>query len=393
MPLVDMSDMLHHAYRNSYAVGAFNLTDPTFLEAILEGAERTRAPVILSLAESHFEHFDFELLMPAVVAAARRAKVPVAIHLDHGTSLAVAEQAIRLGCNGVMMDASHLPFAENAARTREVVEMAHACGIPVEGELGYVAGVEGEDAARHPGQLIHTSPEEVNRFIAETGVDFLAVSVGTVHGRLPGAPRLDFGRLTHITEAVDIPLVIHGGSGLSDDQFRELIARGVAKINYYTGLSDAAAACVCANAANNPAAGYAGLLRDVKDAVRAEVERCIRLWGSADHAEELLAKCRPWREVEHVIVYNTNADLTEQDVEEMMAKGRATLGRIPGVRRVATGRAVKDSPPYRYCWLIRFAQPRVIEAYRDHPHHVEYADTVFRPNAADRITIDFETLD
>lgn len=392
MPLVDMSDMLHHAYRNGYAVGAFNLTDLSFLQAILEGAEHTRAPVILSLAESHFEHFDLELLMPAVIAAARRAKVPVAVHLDHGASLAVAERAIRLGCNGVMVDASHLPFAENAAHTREVVDMAHACGIPVEGELGYVAGVEGEDAAHHPGQLIYTSPEEVNRFIAETGVDFLAVSIGTVHGHLHGEPHLDFGRLTHITEAVDIPLVIHGGSGLSDDQFRDLIARGVAKINYYTGLSDAAAACVRANAAN-PAAGYTGLLRGVMGAVRAEVERCIRLWGSADHAEEVLAKCRPWRELEHVIVYNVNVGLTEQDVDEMMAKGRATLSRIPGVRRVVTGRAVKDNAPYRYCWLVRFAQPQVIETYRDHPRHIEYADTVFRPNAADRITIDFETLD
>lgn len=393
MPMVDMSDMLHHAYRNGYAVGAFNLTGLGFLEAILKGAEHAHAPVILSLAESHFEHFDFELLMPAVVAAARLAKVPVAVHLDHGASLASAERAIRLGCNSVMVDASHLPFAENTARMREVVDMAHACGIPVEGELGYVAGVEGEDAAHHPGQLIYTSPEEANRFVAESGLDFLAVSVGTVHGHAHGAPPLDFGRLTHITEAVDIPLVIHGGSGLSDDQFRELIARGVAKINYYTGLSDAAAARIRANAAADPAAGYTGLMRGVKDAVRAEVERCIRLWGSADHANEVLAKCRPWREVEHVIVYNVNADLTEQDVEEMMAKGRATLSRIPGVRRVVTGRAVKDNPPYHYCWLIRFAQPQVIETYRDHPRHVEYADTVFRPNAGDRITIDFETLD
>ncbi len=390
MPIVDMRDMLHHAYRNGYAVGAFNLTGLDFLEAILEGAEYTHAPVILSLAESHFEHFDFELLMPAVVAAARRAKVPVAVHLDEGTSIASAERAIRLGCNSVMVDASHLPFDGNVAQTRTVVNMAHACGIPVEGELGYVAG---EGAVHHPGQITYTPPEETARFIAQTGVDFLAVSIGTVHGRAHEGPHLDIGRLTDITEAVDVPLVIHGGTGLSDEQCRDLILRGVAKINYYTGLADVAAACMCSNAAADPGAGYLGLTQGVKEAVRAEVERCIRLWGSADHADEVLAKCCSWREVEHVIVYNVNAGLAEQDVKDMMAKGRATLSRIPGVRRVVTGRAVKDNPPYHYCWLIRFAQPQVIETYRDHPRHVEYADTVFRPNAGDRITIDFETLD
>lgn len=393
MPMVDMRDMLHHAYRNGYAVGAFDLVSLDFLEAILAGAERCRAPVVLSIAEPHFEHFDFELLMPAVVAAARRAKVPVAIQLDQGASSASAERAIRLGCNSVMLDASALPLEENILRTREVADMAHACGIPVEGELGYVAGVDGEDAAHHPGHAIYTSPEEVNRFVAETQVDFLAVSIGTVQGHAHGAPHLDFERLTHITESVDLPLVIHGGTGLSDEQYRDLIPRGVAKINYYTGLSDVASAHIRSNAGHDPAAGYTGLMHGVKEAIRADVERCIRLWGGADHADEVLAKCRPWREVEHVIVYNVNANLSEQDVEAMMAKGRETLGRIPGVRRVVTGRAVKDGAQYRYCWVVRFAQQDVIDTYRDHPLHVEYADTVFRPNAGDRITIDYETLD
>ena len=153
MPLVHMADMLAHAHRHRYAVGAFDLVELSFLEAIVAGAEACEAPVILSLAESHFEHYDFELAMAATVAAARRARVPVAIHLDHGASLESAVRGIALGCNGVMVDASHEPFAENVRRTREVVEMAHACGVPVEGELGYVAGVEGEDAEKHPGDV------------------------------------------------------------------------------------------------------------------------------------------------------------------------------------------------------------------------------------------------
>lgn len=390
MPMIDMRDMLHHAYRNGYAVGAFNVVSLEFLEAILAGAEQTRAPVILSVAEAHFDYFQPENLLPAVVAAARRATVPVAVHLDQGTSSAVAERAIRLGCNGVMLDASHLPFAENVARTREVVGLAHACGIPVEGGLGYVASA---DTMHHPSQATYTPLEEVTRFVAETGIDFLAVSVGTMQGRLQQAPRLDFARLTHITEAIDVPLVIHGGSGLTDEQFRDLIPRGVAKLNYYTSLSDAAAAAVRGKAATDAAAGYPELMEEVRAAIRTDVERCIRLWGSADRADEVLAKCRPWREVEHVIVYNVNPSLPEQDVAAMMAKGREMLGRIPGVRRVVTGRALKDDARYRYCWVVRFAHAEVIDTYRNHPLHVEYADTTYRPNAGDRITTDFEVLE
>ena len=147
MALIHMRDMLQHAYRNHYAVAAFDLVSLDFLQAIISAAERCQAPVILSLAESHFEYFDFELVMPAVEAAARRTPVPVAIHLDHGASLQSAADGIRLGCNGVMVDNSSAPFADNVAKTRAIVDMAHACDVPVEGELGYVAGVEGEDAA------------------------------------------------------------------------------------------------------------------------------------------------------------------------------------------------------------------------------------------------------
>ena len=242
MPLVDMGDMLRHAYTHRYAVGAFDLVSLDFLGAIIDAAEACEAPVILSLAESHFAYFDMELLMPAVEAAARRSRVPVAIHLDHGASLNSAVRAIGLGCNGVMVDTSSLPLRENAACSAEVVRMAHECGVTVEGELGYVPGVEGEDAERHPGDLVYTTVEEARDYVALTGVDCLAVSIGTVHGHMRGTPELDFERLAAINEALRIPLVIHGGTGLSEVQFRRLIEHGVAKINYYTALSEAAAA-------------------------------------------------------------------------------------------------------------------------------------------------------
>lgn len=213
MPLTNMQDMLTHAYRHNYAVGAFDLVSLDFLEAIVQGAEHCRAPVILSLAESHFEYFDFELAMAATVTAARRARVPVAIHLDHGLSPDSAVRAINLGCNGVMVDGSTQPFSVNVATTRTVAEIAHGCGVPVEGELGYVAGVEGDDAEKHPGEVVYTAPEEARAYVEQTGVDFLAVSVGTVHGRMRGVPRLDFARLARINEALGMPLVIHAVQG------------------------------------------------------------------------------------------------------------------------------------------------------------------------------------
>ena len=169
MPLVDMKNMLLHAYDNGYAVGAFDLVSLDFLEGIMAASERVCAPVILSLAESHFAYFDIELMMPAVEAAAKRSSVPVAIHLDHSASLDSAVRAINLGCNGVMVDASHKPLQENFAISRDVVKMALGCGVSVEGELGYVPGVEGGDAERHPGEVAYTTPAEVKSYVEKPG--------------------------------------------------------------------------------------------------------------------------------------------------------------------------------------------------------------------------------
>ncbi len=392
MPLVAMKDMLAHAHAHGYAVGAFDVVSLDFLEGVMAAAEETRAPVIVSLAESHFEHFDFELLMPAVEAAAKRARIPVAIHLDHGTGLETLVRAIRLGCNGVMIDASNAPFEENVRRTREAVEMAHGCGIPVEGELGYVPGVEGADAELHPGEMRYTTVEEAKEYVAETGVDFLAVSVGTVHGRMKGEPDLDLDRLAAINEALGIPLVIHGGTGLAQAQYEGLIARGVTKINYYTALADAAGRQIAANEAGGARpAGYAERTRGVAEAVAREAARMIRLWGGADRAGEVLAAAAPWREVEHLIIYNVEG-LDEEGTRAMMQRGRRVLGAIPGVRRVFIGEAVQEGAGYRYVWLVRFCHPAVIDSYRDHPAHVVFADTEFRPVAGGRISIDYMAL-
>jgi fructose-bisphosphate aldolase class II len=389
MPLVHMADMLHHAYENHYAVGAFDVVSLDFISGVIAAAEEKQAPVIISLAESHFEYFDFELLMAAVVRAAERTTIPVAIHLDHGESLESAIRSVNIGCTGIMVDASNLPLDENIAQTRAVVDMAHACGIPVEGELGYVPGVEGEDAERHPGDIQYTTVEEARRFIDETGADFLAVSIGTVHGRMKGKPKLDVDRLAKINKALKMPLVIHGGTGLSDEQYRSLIDNGVTKINYYTALADAAGQRIKNNVGTETNCSYTGCIDGAAEAVQQEAARCIDIWGGTGRASSMFASCRPWLPVEHVIFFNTEK-LDTAETEDMMSEGRRVLGGIPGVLRVFTGHAVADDSSYRHCWVIRLAARPVIDSYREHPAHQNFADNRFRPYAGNRLSIDFE---
>ncbi|MDH5436617.1 MAG: class II fructose-bisphosphate aldolase, partial [Gammaproteobacteria bacterium] len=392
MALVNMRDMLHHAYKNNYAVGAFDLVSLDFLEAVIDAAERWRAPVILSIAEPHFVHYDFELMLPAVEAAARRASVPVAIQLDHGSSLESATKAINLGCNAIMFDASNCQLPDNIQATREIVEMAHGCGVSVIGELGYVAGEEGEGAEQHPGEFALTVPAEAKAYVERTGVDCLAVSIGTVQGRMKGRAKLDFQRLKQLNQAIDIPMEIHGGSGLNEDQFRRLTALGVAKINYYTALSDVAAKTMSTQIKQNPKGSFTALKKGVKEAIGAEVERCMRLWGSAGRAAEVLTQCEPWAPVEHLIVYNVERT-SDQQVHAMMDEGRKMLSTIPGVREVFTGKAIEEDTKFRFCWLVRFCNKAVIDTYRDHPVHVAFANNLFRPIADDRITIDFQNIE
>ncbi len=292
MPLADAGGMLRAARLGGYAVGAFDVVNLEFLAGVIEGAVARRAPVIVSLAEIHLEHVDLEVFAPALLAAAARAPVPVAVHLDHGTDLGVIERALKAGFPSVMIDGSSLPYEENVRLAREAVRLARSFGAAVEAELGYVAGREFyaggreavvADVAEVP--VAYTDPEQAADFVARTGCDFLAVSVGTVHGLYRGRPRLDLGRLRAIREKVPVPLVLHGGSGLTDDEFRSLVAGGISKINFYTELSHAAAGAVREAAAADPEAqGITYLLGGIRTAVRRVVEEKVSVWGSAGRA-------------------------------------------------------------------------------------------------------------
>jgi fructose-bisphosphate aldolase class II len=314
--------------------------------------------------------------------------VPVAICLDHGASIESAVRGIRAGCNGVMVDTSLLPLDENLRLTREVADMAHACGVAVEGELGYVPGDEDEEGVKTPGGLVYTLASEAKAFVERTGVDFLAVSIGTVHGRMSGTPKLDYARLAKINEAVGIPLAVHGGTGLSDDQCKKLIANGVAKINYYTALSEVAANSIKANVSPGQKS-YKMIAQGVRSAIRAEVDRCIRLWGSSGRAAEVLAQCRPWHEVEHIMLYNQPEGVSEEAAASMLHQSKETLAAIPGVRRVQAGTAV-NGEKHRRCWLVRLASAEVAASFNNHPVQLKFANSLSQYGAADRVAMDFE---
>ena len=232
--LVTMKQALADAVRGGYAVGSFNATGLETLRAVVGAAEQAQKSVILNFAEVHSPYVAMEEIAPIMLDYARRASVPVCVHLDHGSGLEACVRAIRLGFTSVMLDASALPYAQNRDDTAEVVAIAHAAGASVEAELGSI----GPDADAY------TDPDTAAAFVAETGVDALAIAFGTSHGVYAVKPVLDLDRVARICERVDVPLVMHGGSGLRREEFQTAVRNGIRKINYYTYMSLAGGSAV-----------------------------------------------------------------------------------------------------------------------------------------------------
>ncbi|MTI61063.1 MAG: class II fructose-bisphosphate aldolase [Firmicutes bacterium] len=233
--LVSLKEILAKSVEEKYAVGAFNVTNHQMVEAIIEAAESKDVPVIINIAEVHFKYLNLKNFLPYLKNRIEASFVPITLHLDHGLSFETVIKAIGMGFSSVMIDASSLPFEENVALTAKVVEAAHAAGISVEAELGHVAGGEGNlDGGTEVNRNTFTRPEEAKEYIAKTGIDALAVAIGTVHGPYKGQPELDFDLLVKLKKEVDIPLVLHGGSGLDDSDFQKAIELGINKVNFYT---------------------------------------------------------------------------------------------------------------------------------------------------------------
>ena len=232
--LVTTREILADAQRNKYAVGAFNVENMEMVLAVLNAAEETQSPVIMQTTPGTVKYAGADMYFAQVRAAARRTKIPVACHLDHGSSFAIAVQAFRAGYTSIMIDGSKLPFEENIALTKSVVEICHAANIPVEAELGRVGGKE--DGLDNSGDNPYTDPDEAALFVERSGCDSLAVAVGTAHGIYKGTPQINFDVLARIREKVDIPLVLHGTSGVPDDQVIRCVSMGMCKVNYTTDL-------------------------------------------------------------------------------------------------------------------------------------------------------------
>lgn len=273
--LVNLDYVLKKAQKEHYGVGLFNTTDTDMLEAAITAAEEMNSPIIIGTAEVLLPSGELDLIAPSIIAAAKRATVPVVVHYDHGLTFDRCMQALKLGFTSIMFDGSLGDAEQNIADTAEIVKIAHSFGATVEGEIGHVGEAATSDNVITDS---YTTPEEAIDFINKTGVDALAVAIGTAHGAYKEKPCLDIERLKEIRAKVDTPLVLHGGSGLSDDDFKNTIKQGIAKVNIFTDL------CLAGNAAmksglesNLP---YLEIRNSKVEAIKQVVKRKIELFGS-----------------------------------------------------------------------------------------------------------------
>jgi len=284
--IANLNDVLKPAQAGHYAIGLFNTSDTDMLQAAIEAAEEAKSPIIIGTAEVLLPYGELSLIAPALVAAAQSASVPVVVHYDHGLTFEKTLEALKRGFSSVMFDASSKPYDENIAETAEIVKIAHAMGATVEGEIGHVglaAEGDGEKAD------LYTTPSEAVSFQSATGVDALAVAIGTAHGVYKTKPNLSLTRLAEIRASIETPLVLHGGSGLSDDDFRNVIAGGIAKVNIHTDMCIAGSQAMAdslASQAGRPWRTFDYLeTRNARvAAIKATIAEKIRLFGSAGKA-------------------------------------------------------------------------------------------------------------
>ncbi|MDI9485112.1 MAG: class II fructose-1,6-bisphosphate aldolase [Bacillota bacterium] len=282
--LVNGRELFQAAKKGGYAVGAFNLNNMEIMQAIIEAAEEEKSPVFLQASQGGIKYAGIEYIVAMAEAAARKVSVPVALNLDHGTSFNQVVQCVRHGFSAVMIDGSQLPFEENIAITQKVVEIAHPSGVSVEAELGKIGGVE-DDIKVDAADATFTDPKEAAEFAERTNVDALAIAIGTAHGVYKGEPKLDFARLEEIAAATDVPLVLHGASGISDEQIRRAIPHGITKINIDTDLRVAFSQAIKDFLAEKPnEIDPRKILGPAREAMKEVARAKMRLFGSAGRA-------------------------------------------------------------------------------------------------------------
>lgn len=245
--LVTLNEILAIAEEKKCAIGSFNAPNIASIMAVIEAGEELGVPVILMHAQVHDPMAPLDLIGPAMLGAAKKASVPVCVHLDHGETVEYVKRALDLGFTGVMFDGSVLPYEENVTNTKEVVAYAKKTGASVEAEIGVLGkretGLPGDDAVPAP-EEVYTNPDDALRFVTDSGIDALACSFGTAHGLYLKKPKLDFTVLDGVKAKVAVPLVMHGGSGVSREDYKTVIEKGVRKVNYYTYMAKAGGECV-----------------------------------------------------------------------------------------------------------------------------------------------------
>lgn len=277
-------EVLQHAHKNGYAVGAFNVNNMEIVQAIIAAAEETNSPVILQASQGGLKYAGVEYIAQMSKIAAYNAKVPVVIHLDHGTDFKQIMQCIRHGFTSVMIDGSKYPLEGNIEITNKVIEIAHAVGVSVEAELGKIGGTE-DDITVSEKEATFTDPDDAQKFVKETGVDSLAIAIGTAHGPYKGEPKLDFDRLKVIKERLNMPIVLHGSSGVPEDSIRKAVSLGVNKINIDTDIRMAFARAVREFVINNPEAyDPRKILEPAKKEMQKIIAEKMIMFGSAGRA-------------------------------------------------------------------------------------------------------------
>ena len=286
MPLVKMSEILNHATCQQYGVGAFNLLNMEAVKGAVRAAEDLKSPLIMQLAEVQLEASPMKYMIPMMIQAAKEAAVPVAVHYDHGISFETIIAALKYGCTSVMFDGASLPFEENVQKTKEITAIAHAMGADCEAELGVVGGAEAGD--NHDAEEVLTDVNQAIEFVERTGCDFLAVAIGNAHGPYVKKPNLRMDRLQKINDAVHVPLVLHGGSGISDEDFRACIARGIRKINVATSLQQNVVLKVdnMCRACWKNGLNYTELVKQLESGVYDEVTKHMRIFMSDNKANK-----------------------------------------------------------------------------------------------------------
>ncbi|MCF6465022.1 fructose-1,6-bisphosphate aldolase, class II [Clostridium sp. Cult2] len=278
--LVTGIEILQDAHKNNYAVGAFNVNNMEIVQAIIEAAEETNSPVILQASQGGLKYAGVEYIAAMGKLAAEKAKVPVALHLDHGTDFDQVMLCIRHGFSSVMIDGSRFDLEGNIAITKKVIEVAHAVGVSVEAELGKIGGTE-DHITVDERDATFTDPDEAKRFVDETGVDYLAIAVGTAHGVYKGEPKLDFDRIKTIKEMLNIPLVLHGSSGVPKEAIEKAVSLGINKINIDTDLRMAFSNAIKDFLKKNPDnIDPRKILAPAKNAMKEVIKEKMKLFGS-----------------------------------------------------------------------------------------------------------------